>query len=144
MYKILAVQEALATKYGYKPLPLDLSQKYRDYFTQYIPSFLNVEGGGTLYTPKGVILCSLYKRIVIGDYGAFVEIDPNMINKPAMMIKPGEEYRRDTKGRFNNVKYEWYTINDGSNIKIYYQKRTVEYADYKPDMYYISVYEVKS
>jgi len=34
------------------------------------------------------------------------------------------------------------TINDDSDIKIYHQMRTVAYADYLPDKYYVSVHEV--
>ena len=33
-------------------------------------------------------------------------------------------------------------VNDGSDVKVYDQKRSVEYADYKPGMLYVSVYEV--
>lgn len=31
---------------------------------------------------------------------------------------------------------------DGSDVKVYEQKRPVGYADYKPGMLYVSVYEV--
>ena len=33
-------------------------------------------------------------------------------------------------------------MKDNSCIKIYYQKKSVDYADYKPGMLYISVHEV--
>ena len=42
----------------------------------------------------------------------------------------------------NKVKYLWLTIKDNSCIKIYYQKKSVDYADYKPGMLYVSVHEV--
>lgn len=41
-----------------------------------------------------------------------------------------------------HVKYLWLTADDGSNVKVYEQKRPVEYADYKSGMLYVSVYEV--
>lgn len=41
-----------------------------------------------------------------------------------------------------HVKYLWLTADDGSNVKVYDQKRPVEYADYMPGMLYVSVYEV--
>lgn len=40
-----------------------------------------------------------------------------------------------------NVKYIWMTIADGSNIKIYKQKKKVAYADYRSGMFYISPHE---
>lgn len=41
-----------------------------------------------------------------------------------------------------HVKYPWLTADDNSDVKVYDQKRSVEYADYKPGMLYVSVYEV--
>lgn len=41
-----------------------------------------------------------------------------------------------------HVKYLWLTADDNSDVKVYDQKRSVEYADYKPGMLYVSVYEV--
>lgn len=41
-----------------------------------------------------------------------------------------------------HVKYLWLTADDNSDVKVYDQKRLVEYADYKPGMLYVSVYEV--
>ncbi len=69
----LKIEAKLAEKYKYKPLPDDLSEKYRDYFTANIPSFLRLDGGGAIYTSNGSLICNAYQRIVVGDYGAFVE-----------------------------------------------------------------------
>lgn len=38
--------------------------------------------------------------------------------------------------------WECVKADDGSNVKVYDQKRPVEYADYMPGMLYVSVYEV--
>ena len=132
------VEATLAKKYGYKPLPGELSQKYRNYFKENIPEFLNVDGGKML-SADGVLLCYTYDRIVIGDYGAFVEF-----SKPAMPLvcMPGQEYRMNDPKYMNNVKYNWLTT-EKKKAKIYYQKRTVTYADYKVGKYYISVHEVR-
>lgn len=40
------------------------------------------------------------------------------------------------------AEYIWREPDDGSDVKVYDQKRPVEYADYKPGMLYVSVYEV--
>ena len=135
----LRIEAALAKKYKYKPLPGELSGKYRDYFVENTPRFLSLDGGGALYTSFGTRICGSYQRIVVGDYGAFVEF-----GEPAceFVIAPGQEYRVNDERYSKNVKYVWLTIDDGSGIKIYHQKKGVSYADYKPGMYYVSVHEV--
>lgn len=136
----LRIEYLLSKKYKYKPLPSDLSAKYRQFFLENIPRELSINGGTeTLYTVKGSPICDGYDRIVIGDYGAFVEFSKSPYE---FIIKPGQEYRLNDKQYSNNVKYVWLTIDDESDIKIYYQKRTVLYADYKPRKFYVSVHEV--
>lgn len=134
------VEYLLAQKYKYQPLPDDLSEKYRNYFYENIPRFLSVTGGGKLYTSKGTLLCNSYGRIVIGDYGAFIEF-----SAPAteFVCEEGQEYRMTDPRYRNNVKYHWLTVQDNSHVKIYKQLRTVSYADYQKGKYYVSVHEVR-
>ena len=135
------IESLLAEKYGYKNLPGDLSEKYRAFFRENIPGFLLESGSNALYTKQGSLLCTDYDRIVVGDYGAFVEFSPQQAEEQSFIIAPGQAYRINDPKYANHVKYEWFTIDDGSGIKIYRQKRTVTYADYKPGMYYVSVHE---
>lgn len=136
----LKIEALLAKKYGYKPLSSELSTKYRQFYLENIPKELNVNGGvETLYTTKGNPICDGYDRIVIGDYGAFIEFSTSPYT---FIIKPGQEYRMNDKQYSRSVKYVWLTIDDESDIKIYYQKRTVLYADYLPRKFYVSVHEV--
>lgn len=138
----LSIEKELSKQYHYKPLPKELSNKYRNFFKENIPSFLRIEGDNKpLYTLKGSKICNGYKRIVIGDYGAFIEFTDEQGEIENFIIAPGQEYRLNQE-RYRNIKYLWYTIFDFSNIKIYYQKNTVSYADYKPNHFYISVHEV--
>lgn len=117
----LHIESILAKKYRYKPLTSDLSFKYRQFFKKNIPAFLNINGGeDTLYTLNGSPICDGYDRIVIGDYGAFIEFSKSPYE---FVIKHGQEYRLNDKRYSNNVKYIWLTIDDKSNIKIYYQKK---------------------
>ena len=142
----LRIEAKLAEKYKYKPLPGDLSEKYRDYYKSNIPPFLHVNGGGPLYTCCGSMICKAYNRIVVGDYGAFVEFCEDDLplenDAPAFMIAPGQEYRVNDERYSKNVKYVWLTTRDLSGVKIYHQKKGVSYADYRPGMYYVSVHEV--
>lgn len=130
----------LSNKYQYKKLPEKLSSIAQNIYAETIPTFLlTVESTHPLYTINGSLICNGYDRIVIGDYGAYIEFSSEQANKDLFIIAPGQEYRLEP--RYSNVKYIWLTIDDGSQIKVYYQKNTVSYADYKPQYYYISVYE---
>lgn len=136
----LKIEAALAKKYKYRSLKRDLSEKYRKFYLDNIPTELNVDGGvDTLFTLNGSPICDGYDRIVIGDYGAFIEFSTSPYS---FIVKPGQEYRIDDERYSKNVKYHWLTINDDSDVKIYHQMRTVAYADYLPDKYYVSVHEV--
>lgn len=135
------LSDELSNKYKYKKLSDKLSNIARNIYANTIPAFLlSFDKTKPLYTLNGSLICSGYDRIVIGDYGAYIEFSSEQANKDLFTIATGQEYRIDNL-RYANVKYAWLTINDGSQIKIYYQKNTVSYADYKPQYYYISVYE---
>lgn len=143
----LRIEEKLAKKYKYKPLPADLSEKYRQFFTENIPPHLDIShvcipgARSPLFNICGSMVCTNYDRIVVGDYGAFVEFSPHY-EGTNFVIAPGQEYRVNDEKYSKNVKYIWLTINDGSGIKIYKQKKRVSYADYLPEKYYVSVHEV--
>ena len=137
----LRIEAKLAEKYKYKKLPDDLSEKYRTFWAENIPDYLEVNGDNKeLYTIEGTIICKKYDRIVIGDYGAFIEFSKEDIVK-RLSIAPGQEYRIYNKQFRDRVKYHWLTIGDHSDTKIYEQVREVTYADYKPNKYYVSVHE---
>lgn len=143
--EMLAFQEKLALEFGYEPIEPnlflgDVRQKFKDA----LPEWCSVSGDPhvVLCTLDNTILCNGYNRIVIGDYGAFVEISPGQIREEVLRCKPGQEYRYQDERFTRNVKYVWLTAKDRSYCKIYLQKKTVDYADYVPGMYYISVYEV--
>lgn len=143
--EMLDFQEQLAKEYGYKPIEPnlflgDVRDKYRDN----LPSWCNIDGdkSAILKTEQGTCIARGYKRIVIGDYGAFLEITPEQICKQNVMVAPGQEYRIQDEQYRDHVKYYWYTAKDRSNAKLYFQQKTVAYADYVPGMWYISPYEV--
>lgn len=138
----LNIEAKLAQKYGYKPLPKDLSEKYRQFYIDNLPDGFIISGSDTvLYTKTGTVVCNGYTRIVVGDYGAFIEFDKEQANFDKYIIAPGQEYRVNDLKYSKNVKYIWMTIADGSNIKIYKQKKKVAYADYRGEMFYISPHE---
>ena len=138
------LQDELAKQYKYKKLPEDVSESARVEYLRIIPSKIKIDGCDNqyLYSKSNTLIATGYDRIVIGDYGAFIEIDPSQMVHGNFKVKEGEEYRIYDEKYNKNVKYYWFTPTDDSNMKIYYQQRTVVYADYKPNKYYISPLEI--
>lgn len=142
---MLAFQSKLADEFGYEPIePNFFLGNVRKKYEDALPEWCVLAGNPvtTLCTLDDTVICKGYTRIVIGDYGAFVEISPNQICEEVLRCKPGQEYRYQDKRFAENVKYLWLTARDRSYCKIYLQKKKVSYADYIPGMYYISPYEV--
>ena len=142
--QMLQYQDELAKEHKYAPIQPDLFHgDVRALYRAVLPAWCNINGDtNPLCSADGTVLCFGYRRIVIGDYGAFVEISPEEVILSSLCCKPGQEYRYQDERYSKNVKYLWLTTKDTSDCKVYLQRKTVEYADYLPGMYYISVYEV--
>ena len=135
------------TNYKYKKLPSADSRMVRADYMKYIPKWINIDGDNKcLYDSNGIEIATGYERVVIGDYGPYIEISEDNICGANVKIKEGQEYRIDDPRYSGNVKYWWLTLKKNTKIKIYYQIREVSYADYRPKYYYIlatDVYEKK-
>lgn len=143
---MLAFQERLAKEYRYKPIEPNLFLgDVRETYRSNLPEWCKERGDPDikLYTLGGTLIAHGYSRIVIGDYGAFIEIGVDQICPDRICCKPGQEYRYSDERFANHVKYQWLTVLDGSEPKIYYQLKAVEYADYVPGRYYVSPYELQ-
>lgn len=140
----MLLQEELAIKYKYQKLPLDISKNARKHYIETIPYNLDLNGSMELklYSKEKTLISEGYNRIVIGDYGAFIEICPFQIIEENIKVQEGQEYRINDEKYAHTVKYFWLTTNDNSRCKIYLQNRKVSYADYKPEMFYISPFEI--
>ena len=138
----------LATKLGfslesptYKKLEPSLSTKVRDLYKTHLDE-LNLDPTKPIYTFEGTKIAEGFNRIVIGDYGAYIEYPLSQVPNGTRYDTPkSEQYRKLPEWKCR-VKYIWYTAQDSSNIKIYWQLRTVSYADYKTKMFYVSPYEI--
>lgn len=135
MQKVIKFIERITKEYEYKPLPSDKSKLARDWYAKHLPV---LDPSQPIYDLQGHLIAESFTRIVIGDYGAFIEFNNKQANHELFSIAKGQEFRFQPwfKG-----KYKWLTTN-GAN-KIYLQLRGVSYADYKADMFYISPYEVR-
>ena len=143
MESIIKLQNELAEKYNYQKLNTLLSVAIRQKYQENLPDFLCMDGAkDELYSLGGTLITKGYQRIVIGDYGAFIEFNQNQAASENFKIQKGQEYRMYDTKYSPNVKYIWLTTKDESDVKIYQQLKTVSYADYKVGMYYVSPYEV--
>jgi hypothetical protein len=136
------------SKYRYAKLQVDLSNKYRKIYEDTLPEDLKklhmIQGIKeiSLFSTHHTQISTGFERIVIGDYGAFIEFNRTQIVKENICCAPGQEYRYKDEKYKKRVKYYWYTTKDESGCKIYFQQRIVSYADYRPGYYYISPYEI--
>lgn len=95
-----------------------------------------------LYSLSGTKIADRYDRVVIGQYGAFIEIDPKDMCMDNIKCEKGQEYRINNPYYASRVKYQWFTTDDDTHTKLYNQQRGVTYADYQPNRWYVSPYEV--
>jgi len=116
---------------------------------------LSEEGNETtkFYSPKGTLLAVGYERIVYGDHGPYIELDPKRIQVEAWTVK---------KMKSPLAYYQELWPKDGSNVMLYVQKRTVAnlpnppkgrwsvwnnrakgYADYKIGMTYLDPEKIR-
>lgn len=140
--------KALSDQYHYRKLPKEVSEAQRMHYMEELDPFWR-DG---LYRGKeisltahdGTVLATgvTDRGFVCGDYGVFLEIDPEQMRMEHVRVAPGQEYRiRDPKYA-GNVKYQWYTDTVGDGMKLYFQQKPVTYADYLPGKWYVSPYEV--
>lgn len=131
-------------EYRFEPLPPMFSMMARSQYEAMLPKWCNDPDNKEkpLYTENSLMVAKGFERVVIGDYGAYVEFRPEHMCRKNIMVKPGQEYRlRKNSIYYNNIKYEWYTVR-GCDIKIYRQVECVTYADYIPGMLYISPHDL--
>lgn len=144
--EMLRLQRDLAEKHKYEPIqPNFFDGDVRDKYRENLPDWCKYDGDRevTLYTLDGTAFAHGYERVVVGDYGAFLEMSPRQMIRSVLMIRKGQEYRQKDPAYADHVKYLWLTVRDSSGIILYYQKKTVTYADYKPGLLYVSPYEVR-
>ena len=135
MYKELLEEiDTLGKSQKYRPLNKELKDKYHKLYLDNLNGFDKIRN----LNINNVPFAKKYERVVIGDYGAYVEIDKKDLLVD-LSVPKGQEWRLDKnfiEKRNLSIKYEWYEYD---NKKVYFQINAVTYADYKPGYYYISV-----
>lgn len=87
-----------------------------------------------LYFKDGIQFSTDYIRIVHGERGDYIELSKDQII-PELISKFGQELPKSVPNDENFFYYWLQPI--GRNEKIYWQIKTVNYADYKIGLYYI-------
>lgn len=112
----------------------EIRQKYRNRLI--LPEFPVANEVIEFVTKSGTIIAKGYERVVIGDRGPYIEFSTSQMEKAWHIPK---EQRWRIKGRCYYIECR---TNDEANVKIYYQKAEVDYADYKVGMWYISPFDL--
>lgn len=103
---------------------------------------LKVQIGKTvidLFTKSGLKVAIGYERIVIGGRGPYIEFVDEQVIQDNFIVPEDQRWRFTSSSSYYN---EYRTSQD--NVKIYHQKKTVDYADYKIGFWYISPFDLKT
>lgn len=101
------------------------------------PIHFRIEANGgedDLFTRTGLPVSQGFDRIVIGERGPYVEFSNTDLYLDNLHIPQHEKYRLNSEV----VYYIEYRTTDEANVKVYCQKKTVAYADYRVGFWYIS------
>lgn len=88
-------------------------------------------------THSGLLVAVGYRRLVIGQRGAYIEFNDEHIEHDKLTVPEDQKYRFSGDWPDKVFYFEYRTI-DESNVMVYHQNQYVGYADYKPGFYYIS------
>lgn len=91
----------------------------------------------------GTSLTRGYERVVHGERGSYLEIFNHYIVWDLFHVPESQKWRVDDPEWKDKVYYIEHRSNGRSNVKLYVQKKTVNYADYKVGMCYISLDDIK-
>ena len=84
-------------------------------------------------TRTGLVLARGYVRVEFGARGPYIEFASAQIVREAI---------RHVEAKW--VQYDEYRSRDESNVKLYFQWQPVQYAVYKPGMWYISPFDLRT
>ena len=92
-----------------------------------------------LFTKTGLKVASGYSRIVVGKRGPYVEFSDDQLSLDNFYVPEDQKWRFHSLNSF----YEEYRTKQ-DNVKIYHQRKVVDYADYRIGMWYISPFDLNS
>lgn len=97
----------------------------------------------SLIYKNGEKVCERYERIVIGDYGAYVEISASHLSDNHFIyIDQNDPIDETISSRHSS--HMTLALNDESSYTIYFQVKPVPYGNFIPGRFYIDPYDVIS
>lgn len=132
MYEVVKDQiNQYINKYNYRKLPEQEGKWAREFYRLNVPEWC-IKPSQSLYTKEWTKFTIGFTRLVIGDYGPFIEFSKEQIRREVIQ-----------KTDIDRLSIWKYTVKDKSNIRINYIKRKVDYINYKLEMFYVSPFEVE-
>ena len=93
-----------------------------------------------LFGKSGEHIATGYERIVFGGRGPYIELDePNLV-RSSIYLPDDLKWKLSGDNKYKVDYFEFRTHSD--YVKIYFQRRTVDYADYLVDKFYISPFDL--
>ena len=90
------------------------------------------------FTSTGLHLATGFTRVVIGARGPYVEFSDEQIILSSIFVPESQKHRLTSSTHY----YAEWRSKDSANVKFYHQKATVDYADYRVEMWYASPFEL--
>lgn len=85
-----------------------------------------------VFLKDGALFASGFIRVVHGGRGDYVEFEKDNILLPLDSLY-GNDVSKET-----SFYYYWMYPAGHKDVKVYFQQKTVKYADYKVELYYVS------
>lgn len=85
-------------------------------------------------TPSGLLIANGHVRVVIGGRGPYIEFSDDQMVVSNLYVPEKERHRLGSDLYF----YDEYRSTDEYQVKVYHQKKVVDYADYRIGMWYVS------
>lgn len=92
-------------------------------------------------TEKGLPIATGHQRVVIGGRGPYIEFSQRNMDLFNLFVPQNQAWRLDPKYQ-QRCYYHEYRSRDKSYIKVYFQIRRVDYADYCVSFYYVSPFDL--
>lgn len=86
-----------------------------------------------IYLKDGTLFAESFNRVVHGGRGDYVEFE-----KEQILVQLESLFNNDIEHDKIDTYYWWLVPINNKNVKVYLQRKTVKYADYKIGKYYVS------
>lgn len=123
----------LKLSYKNKPLPEQISKKSKEFYKKCLNSYYQINGDEKqIVTWNYIYIAKKYNKIVITDYGPFLEIKKENVFWENLMLKNQQ----------SNTNFIFYGIENYPNFECFFTKESSNVRDFSPNCLYIPTYKV--